>query len=442
MPNKDTAREMAERRVLVASMQDKVALVLAAERLRPDHFKATDHRGVFDALVSLSEGDLAFGPAEIIDKVVDRLKGSQNQCMLNPLEVWEWSLGDGNFVPPGEHERNIDLLIRRYQQDGLINGVRKMLAALELGPAESLDDLDTHLGVLESEYKKDEPTGRSDMVEYTECLATIKSEPEQQRGLLTGFAELDKHIDLLPGKVMTVYGDTGSKKTTLVMNFMARWAQTEKIAVYNYEQTPKEMARMVSDCDPSQRIPTGNLWISPNPPPIESLSAQVRAIKLKRGLDGIVLDYIQTIPSASQRLEENEVSLICFIMKSMLNLARRESIWVVLVAQMRKSQSDSQELSLNPILDRMRGSGEIKNASSIVLSTVLPMKCGLQVVDGINTANLMCVRIKKNRDCLTGNPGEEREIRLIHQLNNRLITSFNEDHYRLERANKAARGSQ
>ena len=395
---------------------DRVATVLAAQALRAEHFYIEVHRLLFAAILALHEKAVDVDPITLSDQL-------KRDGALEAVGGLQFIYDIAGSVPTAanvEHHARIVLTLARQRQ--LVSSMHKALADLERGPAESLDELDTHLAVMESDYRQGRPMGQADMVEYTECL--IDTEIEQQRGLLTGYGEMDKHIDLRPGQILTIYGDTGSKKTTLAMNFVARWARDSQIAVYNYEQKPVEIARLVSDCDVYAKIPTGNLWISPNPPPIESLPAQIRAIKLKRGLDGIVLDYIQTIPAITRQLAEDENNLVRYTMRAMRDLAQRESIWVIVVAQMRKSTSDTQEHQLNPSIDRMRGSGEIKMASSLILSVVLPLKCGVRTIDSLSTENLMNVRIKKNRDCLTGNPGEEREIRLVHQLNNRLITSF------------------
>ena len=418
----DQARNLAERNILSAAMCDKVSLVLAVEALRTPFFASGVHRAVFAILAELSAKNIDVTPVEVAREL---------QQQANPLLDMQgvFKLAEG-YVVPVELESSIRLVVLRHSQDRLIAEARKMLSALEGNYAESLDELETHLAFLDQGYHREQSAGHSDLVEYQACLAESADKIEQQRGLLTGFTELDKHIDLRPGQLMTIYGDTGSKKTTLCMNLVARWAKQKRIAVYNYEQQPIEVARMVSDVDQYAEIPAGNLWISRQPPALEALAAQVKAIKIKRGLDGIVVDYIQTIPALTKSLAENENEFIRYAMRNLRDLAQRESIWIIIVAQMRKSQTDIQDHLLNPTLDKMRGSGEIKMASSIILSTVLPWKCGVKNLDSLDTEFILHVRIKKNRDCLTGNPGEEKEVKLIHQHDNRLITSFNPtEHY-------------
>ena len=418
----DQARDIAEKNIINAAMSDKVSLVLAVEALRTPFFASGVHRAVFAILAELSAKNIDVTPVEVAREL---------QQQANPLLDMQgvFKLAEG-YVVPVELESSIRLVVLRHSQDRLIAEARKMLSALEGNYAESLDELETHLAFLDQGYHREQSAGHSDLVEYQACLAESADKIEQQRGLLTGFTELDKHIDLRPGQLMTIYGDTGSKKTTLCMNLVARWAKQKRIAVYNYEQQPIEVARMVSDVDQYAEIPAGNLWISRQPPALEALAAQVKAIKIKRGLDGIVVDYIQTIPALTKSLAENENEFIRYAMRNLRDLAQRESIWIIIVAQMRKSQTDIQDHLLNPTLDKMRGSGEIKMASSIILSTVLPWKCGVKNLDSLDTEFILHVRIKKNRDCLTGNPGEEKEVKLIHQHDNRLITSFNPtEHY-------------
>jgi len=415
----DQARDKAEKRLICACIEDKAPFILATEKLSPENINSEMVRRIFSALIALDKQGEEFGPANLIDY----MRRTPAVAIFDTNDIWRLGIEEG-FISPAEAELNIELIARRCQQEKLMDTIHQKLTGLESRYAESVDELDECVAEIESKYREGKGDNNADLLEYQDCISQMWDGPKETRGLLCGYKELDRHVDLRPGQIMTIYGDTASKKTTLAMNFIARWAREKQVAVYNYEQKPKEIAKMVLDCDLRLEIPKGNLWISPDPPPIEALASQVRAIKLRRGLDGIVLDYIQTIPATTRNLAEDENNLVRFIMRSMRDLSQRESIWVVIIAQMRKSQADTMEHSLNPSLDKMRGSGEIKMASSIILSVVLPWKCGMRTIDGQTTENLMHVRIKKNRDCLTGNPGEEKEVRLIHQPGNRLITSL------------------
>lgn len=406
----------AERALLCAAINDRVARVCAMSRVLPKHICDEGHRAIYEALCALERRGASAQP----DEIMGELKRNSTLELAGGMQgVYEIAC---DFPRVAGMDRFIDTVLRGYHQQKLIVAMRHSLASLEEQPAESLDELETHIAVLEEELRRDIPDD-SELIDYRDCGV----EEKQERGLLTGYADLDKHIDIRPGMVVTVYGDSGHKKTTFTMNMVAQWAKTNKIAVYNYEQRPSEVAKMVREADQYGAIPQGNLWLSPHPPMIEILPMQIKAIKARKGLDGVVVDYLQTVTTGNSKMADDENNLVRCAMRILRDMAISQDIWVVVVAQMRKTQGDTIEHQLNPSIDRMRGSGEIKMASSIVLSTVLPMKVGQEMFGDDSTEQMLVVHIKKNRDCLTGNPGEERAVKLVHQLDNRLITSWHSD---------------
>lgn len=404
----------AEQSIIGVVLNDRTGRAYVMSRLTEQHFSNEEYRAVFKAAWELEEDGVhdidPSGLADVLKRngsfdMVGGIRGVMDMCT--------------GFFSAQNAERNVDEILKGVAQHSLVVSMRKALSSLELHPVKNLDELDTHLAVMEEDLRG-LSVEKSDVIDYHDCLDGEKLE----RGLLSGYAELDEHIDVRPGMIVTVYGDSGHKKTTFAMNLVARWAKKSKIAVYNYEQRPSEIARMVNEADLYNDIPKGNLWISPRPPHIENLPMQVKAIKSRVGLDGVVVDYLQTMTTSNNKLAEDETNMVRYAMRVLRDLAIRENMFVIVVAQMRKHQGDTMDHQMNPPLDRMRGSGEIKMASSIVLSTVLPIKLGQDIVNDDHTAQMLLVRIKKNRDCLTGNPGEERAVKLVHQLDGRLITSW------------------
>jgi len=406
----------AERYLVGCVLHHRSALVYTMSKVPAKFFSHEAYRAMYAAICAIEErNELPELPV-----VMEQLKRQGGLDIVGGQE----GLDDyySNWVPSGSADRNIDIITRAHYQQKLIDAMRTSLSSLQSQPAGSVDELQTHIAVLDEELRRDS-TENSEMVDYRDC----DTESTEQRGLLTGYEELDNHIDIRPGMVVAVYGDSGHKKTTFAMNMISRWAKTEKIAVYNYEQGSHEIAKMVNEADPQSDIPRGNLWISPNPPPLEILPLQAKAIKVRKGLDGIVVDYLQTVTTTNSKLADDENNFVRCAMRTLRDLARSQNIWVMVVAQMRKAQGDTQEHQLNPAIDRMRGSGEIKMASSIILSTVLPSKLEQDLYNGEATRNMLVVRIKKNRDCLTGDPGEERSFKLYHRLDSRLIREWTSD---------------
>ncbi len=156
------------------------------------------------------------------------------------------------------------------------------------------------------------------------------------------------------------------------------------------------------------------------------MAAQIKVLKAKSGLDAVFLDYLQDLGTDNLKHYREETPRISYYMHILKDLAMRENFALVIVSQMRKKTGESESHSDNPSMDRLRGSGDIKMASSIVLSIVDPKKTGQSIYDGKTTDNVLLIRIKKNRDCLTGDPGEERCIKVQNVPGSRKIESLSE----------------
>jgi len=409
----------AESRVLGVMLSDPLAVECAKTLITADCFFVQSHRHIFEAIVALNERSVP----------VDTITASEELERMGALEemgglpyVFEIA---SSFVPFENFEHYCRIMAKGTQQRKLVALFKKNLDELVAIPVESPDELFTKLALIEQELRAGIPE-QTKFANYNEEVKKIVAEgAEEKRGLLTGNLDLDEHIDLRPGQIMVIYGDSGHKKTTLALNFAVHWAKNNRVVFFSTEQKPGDLTKIAYGIEGKEpTIPDDNLIFSENMPTVEVMVAQIKLLNAKTGLDVVFLDYLQDLGTDNMKNYWDETPRTSYFMHLLKQLAMRENLAIVVVSQMRKRQGES--ISDNPSVDSLRGSGDVKMASSIILSVVDPIKTGLLTCDGKSTKNMLLIRVKKNRNCLTGNPGEERLIKVQNVPGSRKIEAFSD----------------
>src|SRR5690606_4045 len=110
-----------------------------------------------------------------------------------------------------------------------------------------------------------------------------------------------------------------------------------------------------------------NIWFDDSPVlSIAELRAKARRIAGERGLDLIVIDYLQLMHAdAASSSRENRVQEISFISRMLKGLARELDIPVVALAQL--SRAIENRHPRTPMLSDLRDSGSIEQDADIVM---------------------------------------------------------------------------
>ena len=409
----------AESHVLGAMLTDGEVAVYAQTLVNEHCFYSSNHRAVFKSIAELTKKSISVELPTIVDELkragkFDEIGGLPYLCEIS------------NWAPVASVEASCKIVSRDARQRKLVQLLNKNLSELAVVPVENIEELESRLAIIEKESRVGLPE-QAKILNYNDLVKHMFETGTEKRGLLTGNPDLDRHVDLRPGQIMVIYGDAAHKKTTLSLNFAVQWAREAKTIFYSTEQRPEALAKIAHDIEGEEpTIKDGNLLFAENTPSIEALIPQVRMLKARSGLDVVFVDYLQDLNTDQLRYYRDETPRISYFIQLLKDLALRESLAVVVISQMRKRTGESDSHSENPSMDRLRGSGDIKMAASIILSIVDPKKAGLSTYDGISTENMLLIRIKKNRDCLTGNPGEERCIKVQNAPGSRKIEPLSE----------------
>ena len=224
----------------------------------------------------------------------------------------------------------------------------------------------------------------------------IAKDPNVLRGLPTGFVDLDKLTNgLQKSDLILIAARPGAGKTSLAMNIALNVATQGKknVAIFSLEM-PKTQIAQRSVCSiagvsmekalkgrlsveewkamlgASKKLSESNIYIddSSMTTPIDILS-KCRRIKREKGLDLIVIDYLQLMSTGNRKVENRQLEIS--EMTRMLKIAARElDVPIILLSQLSRTVETRKDH--RPILSDLRESGAIEQDADIVMFIYRP----------------------------------------------------------------------
>lgn len=204
-------------------------------------------------------------------------------------------------------------------------------------------------------------------------------------GMNTGLHLFDSHYGLHTGDLVIIAGSTSAGKSTLATT-MARNMASEgvPIAYYSMEMTSKQLAARIIARDtlvPSSEALYGSMsdeqyskyydtatkmatlpiyFDERSKTSVQRISASVRKMVKRYGIKVVFVDYLQILANGG-RLDSRE-QILGDMARDLKRLAVDTDTCVVALSQLSRSK-DSREASLS----RLRGSGQIEEASDMVI---------------------------------------------------------------------------
>lgn len=379
----------AERCVLGAMMQDREALAAAMEMLRADDFYSPANREIFGAMRAISAKGM---PADLVtvDEELSRrgtLEGVGGSEYL--IEISQYVPTTANvkaYIQIVDEKATLRRLIKasgEITQESYTQ--QKTLPEILSGAEKSIFDIVTRKGegetlvhiaeILPSTY------GR------IETLSRLKGGFD---GVPTGFIDLDNLLTGLHGGELVLVGARPSMgKTSFAMNVLGHAATIagKTCAAFSLEMPREQLAMRMLCADARvdmQSVRHGTLkdddWIAISKAlgPLAAsslyiddtagitpsqLRSRCRRLKLERGLDMVMVDYLQLM-SADGRTEnrQNEVSEISRALKG---IAKELNVPLIALAQL--SRAGAQRSDKRPILSDLRDSGSIEQDADVVM---------------------------------------------------------------------------
>lgn len=379
----------AEKSVLGCMMQDSGALAVALEMLTAEDFYHPANREIFDAMHWLNLQGMPVDLVTLDEELTRRgtLDGSGGFAYLVDLsQSMPFTTNARAYMQIVDEKATLRRLIKASGDITASCYAQTQSAADILSAAEK--------AIFDIVMRKSEGTALSHIADVLpdtylriEQLYKLKGGFD---GIPTGFVDLDNLLTGLHGGELVIVGARPSMgKSSFGMNVVDYACTTagRTVAVFSLEM-PKDQLAMRLLCGNArvdmQAVRHGSLadddWIrlSAALGPLAAaniyiddttgitpsqLRSRCRRLKLERGLDMIVVDYLQLM--ASDNRAENRQNEVSEISRNLKGIAKELNVPLVALAQL--SRAGAQRSDKRPILSDLRDSGAIEQDADVIL---------------------------------------------------------------------------
>jgi replicative DNA helicase len=397
----------AEQALLGAVLVNNEAFYRVSDFLEPSHFFEPLHAKIFELAGSLIRAGKVATPVTLktflpADLDVSGLTASQYLARLAAEAT--------TVINAEDYGRTLyDLAIRRSLiviGEDMVNVAYD--APVDFAPQDQIEDAERRLYELAETGRYDTGFQRfaTALTTAVDMAARAYQRDGKLSGLATGLTDLDRMMGgLQPSDLVILAGRPGMGKTALATNIAYNIAKhwhgevrpdgrTQTIdggivGFFSLEMSAEQLAtRIISEQAniPSYRIRRGEidpsdfdriaataremevmpLFIDETGGlAIAQLSARARRLKRQRGLDVLVIDYIQLLSGSNRRANENRVQEVTEITTSLKALAKELNVPILALSQLSRQVENRDDK--RPQLSDLRESGSIEQDADVVL---------------------------------------------------------------------------
>ena len=395
----------AEQALLGAIMVNNDAYYRVSDFLLPEHFMEAVHRQIFEVSVSLIKAGKLATPITLKTYLGDIDLGG-----VTPMQYLARLAAEATTViNAGEYGRTIyDLAIRRRLitiGEDMVNGAYE--APVESRPRDQIEATERRLYELAESGKYDGGFQKfSDaLTAAIDMAAKAYQRDGKLSGISTGLTDLDAKMGgLQPSDLIILAGRPAMGKTSLVTNIafnIAKAYRGEKqadgtmqtvnggiVGFFSLEMSAEQLAtRIIAEQSgvPSYKIRRGDIrpedfykitdaardmqtipfyidqtgGIS-----IAQLAARARRLKRQKGLDLLIIDYLQLL-SGSGKKSDNRVQEMTEITTGMKALAKELAVPIIALSQLSRQVENREDK--RPQLADLRESGSIEQDADVVM---------------------------------------------------------------------------
>ncbi len=379
----------AEQSVIGSMLMGRDAIMAASEILNSEDFYQHQYGVIFDAMVEL------FNEGKAVDVVTlqNRLREKDVPPEISDMEFVRDLL---NTVPTSANVKHYASIV---SEKAILRRLIRVTEEIEntcylnKEPVETiLEDSEKKLFRLFQQRDSGDMTPiRQVVMDALEGIERASKTKGSVTGLSTGFTDLDyKTSGLQKSDLILVAARPSMGKTALVLNMAEYMAfrQKKSVAIFSLEMSKVQLMNRLFAMESrvnSQNLRTGNLkddeWssliesagaigesnliIDDTPGiSIRELRSKCRKYKLEKGLDIIMIDYLQLM-SGGGRGNESRQQEISEISRSLKALARELDVPVLALSQL--SRAVESRTDHRPMLSDLRESGAIEQDADVVM---------------------------------------------------------------------------
>ena len=381
----------AERAVLGSLLLSKEAIERAAERLHPEDFYKDGHRIIFAAMQDLFRDH---EPVELVT-VTSRIRemGKLDEPEVGGITYLSQL---ANLVPTAANASHyIEMVEEKSHLRKLIEAATEV-AQMGYAQKEDLDYIidraqQKMMDVAMSRISGDFVPMKDILAETFEQITKLAESKGAVTGLPSGFRDLDNMTTGLQKSDLIILAARPSMgKTAFVLNIAQHVATHAKkgVAIFSLEMSKQQLVQRILSAESwvdSQRLRTGQLqkqdwdnlmrgisrlerapiYIDDTPGiTVGELRSKARRLKMEKGIDLIIIDYLQLMSGSGSKGGENRQQEISEISRSLKILARDLQVPVIALSQLSRSVESRQ--SKKPMLSDLRESGSLEQDADIV----------------------------------------------------------------------------
>ncbi len=397
----------AEQSILCCILRDAAFQSEMIAALHKEDFYQTNHATIFDAMKEINLATHRMGEESVsntvnIASVIDCLRRNDKLAEAGDIEYIA-RLND--FLPGTANWREyLDIVIRASKMRSLIR-----ICGDVMQRAMSAQDAEEAITYAEEEiFKLSQGGTNGGLVSLSEATAQALLQineryrnPGHFVGIQTGFKRFDRLTNgLHGGELIVLAARPGVGKSALAMNIVEHVAKQGKtVAVFSLEMSNQQLIeRMLSGMSgvPLEYIKSGQLpgkesdiaklhaaqnticssmqlygndyaQIKP-----AEIASQCRRLKTLKGLDLIVIDYIQLMSDNRESKDGNRQQEVSNISRSLKLLAKELNVPVIALSQLKRDAEirnikGKESGGSEPVLSDLRESGAIEQDADIVL---------------------------------------------------------------------------
>ena len=378
----------AEQAVIGSMLIDPRCIAEVVKKLRADEFYVRANRDVYETILAMFSYGQTVDPVTVIDQM--KVRGVYDENVPAYLaEIMRITPTSANAM------EYVAIIKDRALLRSISSVADEMNTMVYEGSGAAEDVLEAAEAKLHAVRENRGSGGLKEIRHVIQNVFDTMSEAAASGsripGLSTGLPDLDDLIlGLNKSELVIIAARPGMGKTSIALNIALSVAMTQrkKVAIFSLEMSREQLVtRLLSRAAlvPSQNLFTGRLteqqWrdvssaantlsacdilIDDNSTlTVSDMNAQCRTI---RGLDLVVIDYLQLMSSAGGRGFSNEsrTQAVSDISRMMKVMAKQLGVPVVCLSQLNRAAEARQDK--RPLLSDLRESGSIEQDADVVI---------------------------------------------------------------------------
>lgn len=399
----------AERVVLGTLLSESNILNDVRDLLPIDSFYITKHKEIYQAILNIADK----GQHPDIISVA-------NECQKQKYEATAFDIAElsSNYTP--FIQEHVAILSEKYKRRKFF----EIGALLQANAHSEINDVNDVLSEVKEKLDNILITNQDSVYTMENAVdAVYENIKKNYKGMgeltgdPTGFKKLDKRSGgLQTSDLIVVAADSSQGKTSLAIKIVMNCCCP--VAFYSMEMKKEQIAaRMISiasgvpaneilfsklDSGQIQKIDKGASKVKGFPvyfddrstSNIETILTSIRMMKIKYGIRGVVVDYLQILnvnmKGANKEQQMGDVA------RRLKNIAKDLDIWVIALSQLNRDQQNPV-----PSLSRLRDSGQIAEAADMVILIYRPEVYGKtypEEFSGYGTKETALIDVAKGRN--------------------------------------------